>query len=63
MPIEWAAIPKDATAYQLIGYGGINETSVQLAEGVLLGHSKLPERPAEDQQYQLDQQLRESYYP
>ena len=62
-PVEWAAIPEGASAYQLIGYGGINEHSVDIAWEVLLGATLLPERPAEDQQYALDQQLREAYYP
>lgn len=63
MPVEWKAIPEDASAYTLVGYGGINETSAKLAAKVLAGKAKLPARPDEDQQYQLDQQLRETYYP
>jgi subtilase family protein len=63
VPVEWKAIPDDVSAYTLIGYGGINETSVSLAGKVLLGRADLPARPNEDQLYQLDQQLRESYYP
>jgi hypothetical protein len=62
-PVAWESIPEDASAYQLIGYGGINEHSVDLATKVLLGKSELPARPMEDQQYQLDQQIRETFYP
>jgi hypothetical protein len=62
-PVEWTTIPEDASAYQLIGYGAINESSAGLAFGVLLGQVDMPERPAEDQQYALDQQAREALYP
>lgn len=59
MPIPWAAIPENASAYQFIGYGGINEHSVALAKKVLRGKAAVPERPDEDAQYELDQQIRE----
>ena len=62
-PVEWTAIPEDVSAYQLIGYGAINRYSVNRALGVLLGFEDLPDRSAEDQQYALDQQLREELYP
>lgn len=62
-PIAWKTIPDGANAYTLIGYGAINETSVALATKVLQGTADLPDRSMEDQQYQLDQQLRETLYP
>ncbi|MEA2477314.1 MAG: hypothetical protein QOC87_1513 [Actinomycetota bacterium] len=58
-PVEWKQIPDAASAYALIGYGGINERSVALAQKVLQGSAALPARPTEDAQYQLDQQIRE----
>jgi hypothetical protein len=62
-PVPWNAIPEQAPAYPLIGYGAINQSSMSLALGVLLGAIDMPERPNEDQQYALDQQLREELYP
>lgn len=62
-PVAWKTIPDDVSAYQFIGYGGINEHSVDLAVKVLTGTDKLPDRALEDQQYQADQQLRETFYP
>jgi hypothetical protein len=62
-PVPWNAIPGEAPAYPLIGYGGINQSSMTRALGVLLGVVDMPERPNEDQQYALDQQLREELYP
>lgn len=62
-PIEWAAVPEAADAYQLIGYGSIDERSVALAVKVLKGAEPLPERPTEDAQYEADQALREVFFP
>lgn len=63
-PVPWSAIPSqtDGAAYTFIGYGGINEHSVKLAAGVLAGKADLPERPAADAQYELDQSLRERFF-
>ncbi|MDQ3985638.1 MAG: S8/S53 family peptidase [Actinomycetota bacterium] len=59
-PVAWKDIPDDGdAAFPLIGYGGINEHSVALAKSVLSGKKPLPERPAADAQYELDQQIRE----
>lgn len=49
-------------AYQLIGYGGINEFSVKVAYDVLAGKAELPARPTADAQYQFDQALRDQFY-
>jgi hypothetical protein len=59
-PVPWSALPpeSDGIAYQFIGYGGINEFSLELAKKVLAGKADLPERPAADAQYELDQQIR-----
>ncbi|MGH2757632.1 MAG: hypothetical protein ACRDI3_07575, partial [Actinomycetota bacterium] len=59
-PVPWSAIPTqaDGASYTFIGYGGINERSVKLGIDVLRGKADLPERPAADAQYTLDQQLR-----
>ena len=62
MPLPWAAIPEQASAYQMIGYGGINEHSLALAKKVLRGKAPLPERATEDAQYELDQQIREQEF-
>jgi hypothetical protein len=62
-PIPWSAVPEAADAFQMIGYGAINERSVKLAIGVLRGDAKLPPRPAADAQYQADQALRETIFP
>ena len=62
MPIPWTAIPEQASAYQLIGYGGINEHSVALAKKVLHGKAPLPQRPDEDAQYELDQEIRDAVF-
>ena len=63
MPVPWSAIPPagDAT-YAFIGYGGINEFSVELAGKVLSGEAELPERANADAQYELDQEIRSAWY-
>ena len=63
MPVPWQAVPAagDAT-YQLLGYGGINESSVTLAEKVLAGEIPLPERANADAQYEADQSLRDQLF-
>jgi hypothetical protein len=62
-PIPWSAVPEGADAFQLIGYGAINERSLKLAIRVLRGDAKVPDRPVEDAQYQQDQALRETIFP
>ncbi len=62
-PIPWSAVPEGADAFQLIGYGAINERSLKLAIRVLRGDAKLPQRPVADAQYQVDQALRETIFP
>lgn len=63
-PVPWSALPSqaDGAAYTFIGYGGINERSVKLGIEVLRGKTELPERPAADAQYELDQQLRAAFF-
>ena len=58
MPVPWSAIPEEFDAYQLIGYGGINEFSVELATEVLQGRSDPLDRPSADAQYEADQAMR-----
>jgi hypothetical protein len=58
-PVPWEPIPDQVDTYQLIGYGGINEYSVELAKKVLAGTEPMPERPTADAQYELDQALRD----
>ena len=62
-PLAWKEIPEagDAT-YSFVGYGGINEFSVELAGRVLAGKKAIPERAGADAQYQLDQQIREAEF-
>lgn len=61
-PIPWSAVPEAVNAYPLLGYGAINETSLDLAFQVLRGDADLPDRALEDQQYQADQEARRQYY-
>ena len=61
-PVAWKPIPEAVDAYQLIGYGGINEFSVKAAFDVLAGKAELPERPTADAQYDLDQSIRDQFY-
>ena len=58
MPADWTVIPADAPAFPLVGYGAINERSLAAAFAVLAGTTPEPERPQEDQAFDLDQQLR-----
>jgi hypothetical protein len=62
MPLAWQQIPAQAEAYPFIGYGGINRYSVTLATAVLEGKTDMPERPAADAQYDLDQTLRDQVF-
>lgn len=62
-PVAWKMIPEQGdAAYPFIGYGGINEHSMELAKDVLRGKAEMPERPGADAQYELDQQLREIFF-
>lgn len=63
-PIPWGPIPDagGGAAYQLIGYGAINEFSVKEGFDVLAGKTDIPDRPAADAQYDLDQQFRDQWY-
>lgn len=62
-PVAWTSVPEQADAYQLIGYGAIDERSFKAALAVLAGREPLPERPAADAQYDADQQLRAVLFP
>jgi hypothetical protein len=59
-PVPWSMIPSqaDGAAYEFVGYGAINERSVAAGIDVLAGKTAMPERPAADAQYELDQTLR-----
>ncbi len=57
-PVSWEDIPAEGPTYPLLGYGAINERSLVLALRVLSGTANEPERPQEDQAFDLDQQLR-----
>jgi Subtilase family len=61
-PVPWSAIPNEVDAYQLIGYGGINEHSVKLGKSVLQGKAEMLVRDAADAQYELDQSIRETMH-
>jgi hypothetical protein len=58
-PVPWSAIPEQVDAYQFIGYGGINESSVELGKKVLQGTAEPLTRETADAQYELDQSIRE----
>lgn len=62
-PVAWASVPESVDAYQLIGYGAINEHSLEAARAVLAGREAMPERPSADAQYDADQQLRAAIFP
>ncbi len=61
-PIPWKTIPEQVDAYQFIGYGGINEFSVELAKNVLSGKAEPLARAAADAQYELDQTIRREVF-
>ncbi|MDQ3914414.1 MAG: S8/S53 family peptidase [Actinomycetota bacterium] len=61
-PVPWKALPAAADAYSMVGYGGINEHSVEAAIAVLRGEEDLPERPLADAQYEADQELRAVFF-
>ena len=58
-PVPWSQIPEEIDAYQFIGYGGINEFSVELGAKVLAGKADPLTRETADIQYELDQSIRE----
>jgi hypothetical protein len=62
-PLPWTSFPQAIEPYQFVGYGAINERSVQLALKVLHGREEAPPRPQADEQYALDQEIRSLYYP
>ncbi|MDQ4065734.1 MAG: S8 family peptidase [Actinomycetota bacterium] len=63
-PVSWSSLPSQASgaAHTFVGYGGINERSDELAIDVQRGDADLPERPAADSQYELDQELRRLFF-
>ena len=61
-PLPWKALPEAADAYTMVGYGGINETSVERGFAVLRGEEDMPARPLADAQYEADQQLRSAFF-
>lgn len=58
LPVEWSAIPEDAPAYPLIGYGGANEFSLRTAFDVLRGQAA-PDRSEVDEFFASEAALRE----
>ncbi|MGH2747018.1 MAG: hypothetical protein ACRDKB_03710 [Actinomycetota bacterium] len=62
-PIAWTSLPQAIEPFQFVGYGAINERSVELALKVLRGQEEPPARAQADAQYALDQQIRSLYYP
>jgi hypothetical protein len=63
-PVPWSSLPDEAdgSAYTFVGYGGINERSIALGKKILRGKADVPERPAADAQYELDQQVRTAFF-
>ena len=61
-PVAWKSLPAAADAYALVGYGGINEHSVEAGFAVLRGEQEMPSRPQADAQYDADQELRETVF-
>jgi subtilisin family serine protease len=58
LPVEWTAIPEDAPAYALIGYGAANEFSLRFITNVLLGKEELPDRSEIDEFFETEAQVR-----
>ncbi|HEX2241059.1 MAG TPA: S8 family serine peptidase [Actinomycetota bacterium] len=61
--VTWADLPSGLDPYPFVGYGAINERSLELAFAVLTGETALPERAASDAQYEADQALRAAIFP
>lgn len=62
LPVKWADVPAGNPGLASIGYGGINEFSVALAEQVLLGNEPLPERALEDAFFAADGVVRGPFF-
>ena len=58
LPVEWTAVPGDAPAYVLIGYGAANEFSLKLAVQVLRGRATAPDRSDVDSFFENEATLR-----
>jgi hypothetical protein len=61
-PLPWKTLPAASDAYSMVGYGGINEHSVEAAIAVLRGERDMPERPLADAQYEADQEARAAFF-
>ena len=63
MPLAWKSLPAHGdAAYAAVGYGGINEHSVEAGYAVLRGEQDVPARPQADAQYDADQELRATIF-
>ena len=60
-PVPWSTVPEQAqdAGYTFVGYGAINERSVELGKKILQGKADAPVREEADAQYELDQTIRE----
>ena len=61
-PVKWADVPAQFPAYEVIGYGAVDRTAMDLAMRVLHGEASLPDRPEEDRWFTLDNQVRSAKY-
>lgn len=55
-----STIPEDVPAYYFLGYGAVNEDTLDRAKRVLRGEAPMPERPVEEAFFALDQEVRQA---
>lgn len=61
-PVPWTSVPEQVDAYAHMGYGAIDEGSLDLAVKVLRGAEPLPERAVADAHYDADQAARAAIF-
>ncbi len=61
IPVAWEDIPQDVPQYYLIGWGGINVHSLELALNVTAGNVAMPERSDTQGWHENVNMLRETY--
>jgi hypothetical protein len=61
-PVRWEQIPEGYPEYLHIGYGAVDDMSMQLADKVLRGKTRLPDRGATDTFFGADRQVRDALH-
>lgn len=59
-PIRWDQVPAGYPEYLHIGYGAVDDKSLQLALKVLLGKEDMPDRTETDEFFARDREMREA---